>query len=97
MAKVWSLVPVLFFIPLRLPAWLVLGMWFVLQAVFSAGIGVADGGAVAYMAHVLGFAVGVLFALRYRKVPPPRRRTVPAPSPLEPPVMWRKRARGGWR
>ena len=30
-ARVWSLVPFLFFIPLRIPAWLVLGLWFVLQ------------------------------------------------------------------
>ena len=29
-AKVWSLLPFLFFIPVRIPAWLVLGSWFVL-------------------------------------------------------------------
>ena len=33
-ARVWSLVPFLFFIPLRIPAWLVLGLWFVLQWVY---------------------------------------------------------------
>ena len=37
-AKVWSLVPFLFFIPLRIPAWAVLGLWFVLQWAYSAGI-----------------------------------------------------------
>src|SRR5262249_10192820 len=74
-ARVWSLVPVLFFIPLRLPAWLVLGMWFVLQGLYSAGLGIADGGGVAYLAHVLGFVVGILFALPLRgNQPPPRRR-----------------------
>lgn len=36
-AKVWSLVPFLFFIPLRVPAWFVLGLWFVRQWVYSAG------------------------------------------------------------
>jgi len=95
-ARVWSLVPVLFFIPLRLPAWLVLGMWFVLQGIYSAGLGVADGGAVAYLAHVIGFVVGILFAARMRRYQPPRQRSGP-PNPLEPPVMWRRPARGGWR
>jgi membrane associated rhomboid family serine protease len=42
-ARVWSLVPVLFFIPLRLPAWLVLGLWFVLQWFYSAGHAVSAG------------------------------------------------------
>ena len=37
-AKVWSLLPFLFFIPVRIPAWLVLGSWFVLQWVYSAGV-----------------------------------------------------------
>jgi membrane associated rhomboid family serine protease len=96
LARVWSLVPFLFFIPLKLPAWLVLGMWFVLQGLYSAGLGVAQGGEVAYLAHVLGFVVGILFALRLRRYQPPRRRGR-APNPLEPPVMWRRTSRGGWR
>src|SRR5262245_8233853 len=45
-ARVWSLVPVLLFIPLRLPAWLVLGSWFVLQWVYSAGYAVSEAGSV---------------------------------------------------
>ena len=36
-ARVWSLVPFLFFIPLRIPAWIVLGLWFVLQWAYSLG------------------------------------------------------------
>src|SRR6266550_3641092 len=36
-ARVWSLVPFLFFIPLRIPAWIVLGLWFVLQWAYSFG------------------------------------------------------------
>jgi membrane associated rhomboid family serine protease len=62
-ARVWSLVPVLLFIPLRLPAWLVLGLWFVLQWVYSAGYAVSEAGGVAYLAHVLGFLIGMLVAL----------------------------------
>jgi membrane associated rhomboid family serine protease len=63
---VWSLVPVLLFIPLRLPAWLVLGLWFVLQWVYTAGYAVSSAGSVAYAAHVLGFLTGVLVALLMR-------------------------------
>jgi membrane associated rhomboid family serine protease len=71
-ARVWSLVPFLFFIPLRLPAWIVLGLWFVLQWLYSSGLGVSQGSGVAYLAHVFGFLVGVLLALplRRRRIPP---------------------------
>jgi membrane associated rhomboid family serine protease len=64
-ARVWSLVPFLFFIPLRLPAWIVLGLWFALQAVYSSGAGV-EAGSVAYLAHVVGFLVGAAIALPLR-------------------------------
>ncbi|HZE01449.1 MAG TPA: rhomboid family intramembrane serine protease, partial [Pseudonocardiaceae bacterium] len=57
-ARVWSLVPVLFFIPLRLPAWFVLGLWFLLQWIYTAGYAVSSAGSVAYVAHVFGFVVG---------------------------------------
>jgi membrane associated rhomboid family serine protease len=65
-ARVWSLVPVLLFFPLPLPAWLVLGLWFVLQWVYTAGYAVSAAGSVAYAAHVLGFLTGVLVALLMR-------------------------------
>ena len=65
-ARVWSLVPVLLFLPLRLPAWLVLGLWFVLQWVYTAGFAISQGGSVAYLAHVLGFLAGALVALFIR-------------------------------
>jgi membrane associated rhomboid family serine protease len=64
-ARVWSLVPFLFFIPLRIPAWLVLGFWFVLQWAYSVG-GVANTGGVAYVAHVFGFIAGLLVGLMIR-------------------------------
>ena len=56
-AKVYSLLTFFFFIPVRLPAWLVLGSWFVLQYFYFAGFGVAQGSDVAYGAHVIGFVV----------------------------------------
>lgn len=62
-ARVWSLVPFLLFIPLRIPAWLVLGPWFLLQWAYSAGIMTSGAGSVAYLAHVIGFLVGVLTGL----------------------------------
>jgi membrane associated rhomboid family serine protease len=67
-ARVWSLVPVLFFIPLRIPAWLVLGLWFVIQWVYSAGYAAAGAGSVAYVAHVFGFLTGAAAGLFIRAV-----------------------------
>jgi membrane associated rhomboid family serine protease len=91
MAKVWGLVPVLFFLPLKLPAWLVLGTWFVLQGLYASGLGVAEGSAVAYLAHIIGFVLGVLFALPFRRWRPPHLRYEQSS------VMWRRHSRDGWR
>src|SRR5215475_11135237 len=55
----------LIFYPIKIPAWVFLGAWFVYQLVeanfgfFSAG---ANGGGVAFFAHVGGFAFGALVA-----------------------------------
>lgn len=67
-ARVWSLLTFFFFLPVRLPAWLVLGSWFVLQALYSASSTVTSGtnGGVAYVAHVVGFVVGALLVWRLR-------------------------------
>jgi membrane associated rhomboid family serine protease len=70
-AKVWSLVPFFFLIPLRLPAWLVLGLWFVLQWVYASGSAVSSTGDVAYLAHVVGFAFGILVGLLARRAQGP--------------------------
>jgi membrane associated rhomboid family serine protease len=70
-ARVWSLVPILLFIPLRLPAWFVLGLWFVLQWVYSAGYAVSEAGSVAYVAHVFGFVFGALAAIPMMRRRPP--------------------------
>jgi membrane associated rhomboid family serine protease len=63
-ARVIALVPFLFFLPLRLPAWLVLGSWFLLQAFFAQGGGLGDGN-VAYVSHVVGFGIGLLLTILY--------------------------------
>jgi membrane associated rhomboid family serine protease len=70
-AKVWSLVPFLLFIPVRIPAWLVLGSWFVLQWLYSAGYAASGAGSVAYLAHVFGFVAGVAIGLVVRAASPP--------------------------
>lgn len=69
-ARVWSLVPFLFFIPLRLPAWVVLGLWFLLQWAYASGAAVSSAGGVAYLAHVVGFLFGAVVALVLRRVSP---------------------------
>jgi membrane associated rhomboid family serine protease len=65
-AKVWSLLTFFFFLPVRLPAWLVLGGWFVLQYLYFRGAGLATGSGVAYGAHVVGFVVGAVLVWRLR-------------------------------
>ncbi|MEV6548614.1 rhomboid family intramembrane serine protease [Streptomyces sp. NPDC051597] len=84
-ARVWVLVPFLVFLPLRLPAWAVLGFWFALQAVYSYGGGVSDAGSVAYLAHVVGFVTGMVLAL------PLKPGTVPPPEPEG--ILWGRRSR----
>ncbi len=65
-ARVTSLFPFLLFLPLRFPAWIVLVFWFVLQWLAAEGAGSGPG--VAYLAHVVGFATGFLYAWgRYRR------------------------------
>lgn len=59
-ARVTSLFPFLFFLPLRFPAWIVLVFWFALQ--WAAAQGAGSGPGVAYLAHVAGFAAGFLCA-----------------------------------
>ncbi|MGW6460938.1 rhomboid family intramembrane serine protease [Streptomyces sp. NPDC055078] len=60
-ARVTSLFPFLFFLPLRFPAWLVLVFWFALQWLAASGAG-RGGPGVAYLAHLVGFGAGFLYA-----------------------------------
>ena len=71
-AKVWSLLTFFFFLPVRLPAWLVLGGWFVLQYLYFRGAGMAQGSGVAYGAHVIGFLVGAALVWGLRGSATPR-------------------------
>jgi membrane associated rhomboid family serine protease len=52
-------------IPLKIPAWIVLGGWIALQFV-SLGIEQPEAQAVAWWAHIGGFATGLLFTLLLR-------------------------------
>ena len=78
-AKVIGLVSFLFFFPLRLPAWVVLGFYFLLQAVYAYGVGMSGGGSVAYLVHVVGFVLGVGVVLAFRN----QLRPPPAPPPQQ--------------
>jgi membrane associated rhomboid family serine protease len=55
------------------PAWAVLGVWFVYQVVLNS-MGGSGGGGVAYMAHIGGFAAGLVLikAFGARRPEPPR-------------------------
>ncbi len=85
--RVRTLVMMFFITIVYLPAFVVLGAWFVLQ-LFS-GVGslsskVNSGGGVAYFAHIGGFVFGALVALllfpkeRFGAAPPPPRPDAPA-------------------
>ena len=81
-ARVTSVFPFLFFLPLRFPAWLVLLFWLAIQWVALRGA--TDGPGVAYLAHVAGFTLGFLYAwLRFRTdtvgKPVPATKGEPAP------------------
>jgi membrane associated rhomboid family serine protease len=59
-ARVTSLLPFLFFLPLRFPAWVVLPCWAALQ--WLAAGRASDGPGVAYLAHLVGFGLGFGYA-----------------------------------
>jgi membrane associated rhomboid family serine protease len=62
-ARVWILL--LMRIPLKIPAWIVLGGWIILQFI-SLGLEQPEGQAVAWWAHIGGFAAGLVFTLILR-------------------------------
>ncbi|MER6524438.1 rhomboid family intramembrane serine protease [Streptomyces sp. NPDC001508] len=77
-ARVTSLLPFLFFLPLRFPAWVVLPFWAGLQWV--AARQATQGPGVAYLAHLVGFALGFVFAwVRFGRRA--RVKSAPAPAP----------------
>ncbi|MER7476415.1 rhomboid family intramembrane serine protease [Streptomyces sp. NPDC126510] len=80
-ARVTSLLPFLFFLPVRFPAWVVLPFWAALQ--WLAAGRAPDGPGVAYLAHLIGFGLGFGYAsVRYgRPTGPTRVKAAPAPAP----------------
>ena len=69
-ARVVTLIPIFFFFQIvELPAFIFLGLWFMMQifsGIMSLGIG-ADAGGVAWWAHIGGFGAGVILLPFLRK------------------------------
>lgn len=93
-ARVLVLIPLGFFTQLiRIPAVIVLGLWFVLQFVQSA-MTVGQQGGVAYWAHIGGFVAGAVLVIPLRKSHFPlfaRKRAAPLAGASRP---WNSRGRG---
>jgi membrane associated rhomboid family serine protease len=64
-AKILTLVPLfVFFFTVRLPAIVVIGIWFLIQFFSGVGsLGATNTGGVAFWAHIGGFAVGAIVGL----------------------------------
>ena len=56
--RITSIIPPLFFLPFRVPAWVFLGFWLFGQFAISS-----DAGQVAWEAHVGGFVAGAVYAV----------------------------------
>ena len=61
-AKVLVVIPIVCFLMIRkIPAFVVLGLWFVIQLFYGlSSLGISQGGGVAFWAHIGGFAAGIL-------------------------------------
>lgn len=101
--RVLTLVMFFFITFIYLPAFVVLGLWFVLQAisgVTSLSESVNAGGGIAFWAHIGGFVFGAGLALlffpkeRFRAVPPPARPDFLGRRGLG--GGFGRRRRGGW-
>jgi len=67
-ARVLILIPFGFFSRLLyIPAWIVLGFWFVLQIVSGSLTGTQQGGGVAWWAHIGGFVAGLALVALFKK------------------------------
>jgi membrane associated rhomboid family serine protease len=65
-ARILTLVPLLFYFTfVELPAYLFLGVWFILQLLMSGG-----GGGVAWFAHIGGFIAGLFLVQRFVRYSP---------------------------
>jgi membrane associated rhomboid family serine protease len=89
---------IIFFVvtAIYLPAFVVLGLWFVLQlfnGVGSLSSRVGAGTGIAFWAHIGGFAFGALLAAIFF----PKERLLATPPPPRPDVWGRRRSGWGWR
>ena len=70
-SKIWTLIPIFFFIQIiQIPAFVLLGFWFLMQffmGFFSLGLSPALNGGVAWWAHIGGFACGALLVFVFKK------------------------------
>lgn len=68
-AKVRTIIPffILYLIPINMPAVIYLGVWFLMQVLYSRSILVAGSQSIAYLAHVGGFVVGAAVGFLHRK------------------------------
>lgn len=101
--KASVLVMVFFPLFLRLPAWIVIGIWFAGQAiaVVVGGGGGEDGGGVAWWAHVAGFLAGMALVYVFHRPQVAlfdRGRTMPRAPRIEklPPDQRERYRRGPW-
>lgn len=79
-ARVTSVFPFLLFLPLRLPAYVVLPFWAALQ--WLAAQRAPQGPGVAYLAHLVGFALGLCFAwVRFGRATRVKPAPASAPAP----------------
>ena len=64
-ARVLVVIPLgFFFHPMRIPAWIVLGLWFLFQLIASGG---SSEGGVAYWAHIGGFVAGAILVIFFKR------------------------------
>jgi len=69
-SRIWTLIFFGFFIrPVRIPALFVLGFWFILQLLYGLPSLGAQGGGVAWFAHIGGFVAGIVLFRIMRKYP----------------------------
>jgi membrane associated rhomboid family serine protease len=68
-SRILTLIPI-FFIPyfIEIPAFFFLGIWFLLQFLSAAGTA-ANGGGIAWWAHIGGFVFGMIFLKLFLKLP----------------------------
>ncbi len=90
--RVKVLVLVIFPLPLRIPAYILLGGWIAIQVFFVlTGAGVGDKGGVAWWAHIGGFGTGLILITAFRRAHVPRLASPPPPPPRHYPGPWSKR------